>query len=67
MLQPQDLESVRHYQALDLVIRWRDTLKALESLQGCYTSLGLVWYHSAQGSSFSDVVYSLVVSEGSCP
>ena len=32
VLQPQHLESIRYNHALNLVIRWRNTLKALESV-----------------------------------
>ena len=44
---PQDLQSVRHHQALGLVVGWGDALKALEPLQSCCTALGLVGHHPA--------------------
>ena len=48
VLQAENLEGIRDHEALLLVIRGRDSLKALEALQGSISSLRLVRHHSVR-------------------
>jgi hypothetical protein len=49
-LQLQDPQRLRHHHAFFPVVRWRNTLKELQSLKGGGTTRRLVWSHTTDGS-----------------